>query len=321
MVATFPEPKEGDVGHIKEHHPEDEQGHQKSFYGIYPVPLSQYSQAGEGKPDEDAPRVSEEDGGRLVGEQVVGEKAEAPPHEAEAQEHEEGLIGLKSDQADEERGDRPKPRRQPVHSVEEVEGVGDADDADEGENDLDRISQETGRKKGKAHTGIYDQGAGEELAGQLQPGGDAPRVVDEAQKKNGRRGEADPQQSRRIKIVDEDRRGEPDENRKAPEQRGGFLVQLSPARQIGDAEAEGDGPHEGGGEEGDQKRHRGDVDPPETVHLQPAPDLGHHDEKQKEKSYPVEVEESVVRNGLLFISVFCRHSTRLISPRCGKRRV
>ena len=73
------EPEEGDVGHIKEHHPEDEQGHQKSFYGIYPVPLSQYSQAGEGKPDEDAPRVPEEDGGRLVGAQVVGEKAEAPP--------------------------------------------------------------------------------------------------------------------------------------------------------------------------------------------------------------------------------------------------
>ena len=93
------------------------------------------SQRREHEADEERTAVAHEDPGRM---RVPAQKSQDRPHECGEDEAEEDLSESKSVQEEDERGAHRHPCREPVHVVEEVEGVRDSENPEEAQDEIDR---------------------------------------------------------------------------------------------------------------------------------------------------------------------------------------
>ena len=93
-------------------------------------------QRGEGEADEEAAAVAEEDRGRV---EVVDEEPEQAPHEGDEHEADEELAEDPGVDEQHQRGHEGDAGGEPVHVVEQVEGVRDAHHPDEGEGHVERV--------------------------------------------------------------------------------------------------------------------------------------------------------------------------------------
>ena len=91
---------------------------------------------GEGEADEEAAAVAEEDRGRV---EVVDEEPEEAPHEGDEDEADEELAEDPGVHQQHQRGHEGDAGGEPVHVVEQVEGVRDAHHPDDGEGDVERV--------------------------------------------------------------------------------------------------------------------------------------------------------------------------------------
>jgi hypothetical protein len=137
-----------------------------------------HRECGQQKTDEHRPGVTEEDVGARP---VVRQEADARSAERGGDDGHGELVRAQIDHGERQRRDRPDAGAQPVHVVEEVDGIGDADDPQRGERDdrqrrpvQEEVEPDTQQRQ--AHAG---HAGGSHLPEKLVPRREAADVIQE----------------------------------------------------------------------------------------------------------------------------------------------
>ena len=160
-------------------------------------PASDQAEAADEDPDEEAAGVAHEDRGRV---EVVDEEAEEGADDDGGERRAFRIAVRDVEHQPEPGGERSDAGGQPVHVVEEVDGVGDPDDPDQRQDDVERrvagkaqLQAETGERRG-------DDNLGDELRLRLE----RPGVVDGP---DGEQGQPAGEQQEHARIADRHRGG------------------------------------------------------------------------------------------------------------------
>ena len=144
------DPIDGDIKHVKNQYPEDQQGGNQRHHRIRIGPHPVDGQAGQDKSDNGAAGVPQKNSGLAAGAKIIRHKAQASAHDGDGQPADQGLSCLIGDHAQKKRDNDTQPGGQAVHAVKKIQGVGYTDNPQEGQAQIDQ---------GRGHAQLHGRGA------------------------------------------------------------------------------------------------------------------------------------------------------------------
>ena len=168
------------MDHVVDEDPENQERAAERHDRVIVGPIALDRQAGQGKPEEHGPAVTQKDVPGLLHPEVIGKEPQPRADDGHRQPAEACLLGLKCHHAHEEGQQNSQPRRQPVHPVEEVKRVGDPHDPEQCDQHVGGFPDRSGRKEREHFAGIDDQPGRAHLRGQLIPGPELPGIIHDA---------------------------------------------------------------------------------------------------------------------------------------------
>ena len=133
-------PLHRNMDHIVDEHAEDEERitERDDWTMIRPIPF--HGETGKCESQEGRPPVSKKNDGRLTPSKIVGKKSDPCPDDRDGEPAQSRLIRFKRHRAHESSDENGKPRGQPIHAVEKIEGVRDPDDPEQRQHDIRHIA-------------------------------------------------------------------------------------------------------------------------------------------------------------------------------------